>query len=128
VTKRPNFLILMVDEMRYPPIYESAALKEFRAKYLRAQDLLRRNGLEFERHYTAAVACAPSRASLFTGHYPSLHGVNETDGAAKTAYDPDMFWLDPNSVPTLGAYMRAGGYRTFYKGKWHVSHADLVMP
>jgi hypothetical protein len=26
--RRPNFLVLLVDEMRYPPACESAALKE----------------------------------------------------------------------------------------------------
>ncbi|MCI0734536.1 MAG: twin-arginine translocation signal domain-containing protein, partial [Methylococcaceae bacterium] len=43
--KRPNFLILMCDEMRFPPVYESAATKEFRFLYLKTQDFLRRNGL-----------------------------------------------------------------------------------
>ena len=28
-------------------------------------------------------------------------------------------------MPTLGDWFRAGGYRTFYKGKWHASHAHL---
>ena len=36
-----------------------------------------------------------------------------------------MFWLAPDTVPTLGDWFRAGGYRTYYKGKWHVSHAHL---
>ncbi len=126
--RRPNFLILMVDEMRYPPIYESQALKAFRATYLRTQEMLRRHGAEFHRHYAASVACAPSRTSLYTGHYPSLHGVTETTGAAKASADPDVFWLDPNSVPTMGHYFRAAGYRTFWKGKWHISDADLMVP
>ncbi len=39
-----------------------------------------------------------------------------------------MHWLDPDSVPTLGDWFRAGGYRTHYRGKWHVSLADLVIP
>ena len=39
-----------------------------------------------------------------------------------------MHWLDPNSVPTLGDWFRAGGYRTHYRGKWHVSFADLMIP
>ena len=70
----------------------------------------------------------PSRATLFTGQYPSLHGVSQTDGAAKQASDPGMGWLDPNEVPTLGDWFRAGGYQTHYRGKWHVSHADLTIP
>ena len=36
-----------------------------------------------------------------------------------------MFWLAPDTVPTLGDWFRAGGYRTYYKGKWHASHAHL---
>jgi len=49
----------------------------------------------------------PGRASLYTGHYPSLHGVTQTTGAAKESFDPDIFWLDPNGVPTMGDYFRA---------------------
>lgn len=126
--KQPNILILMVDEMRYPTVYESFQLRSFRRQYLLTQEMLRRNGMEFHRHYTASTACAPSRTSFYTGHYPSLHGVSNTDGAAKAAIDAEMFWLDPSSVPTVGDYFRAAGYRTYWKGKWHISHADLVVP
>lgn len=126
--RRPNILILMCDEMRYPTVYETEELARFRVEYLKTQDLLRRNGVEFQRHYAASTACAPSRASLYTGQYPSLHGVAETPGAAKESNDPDTFWLDPRSVPTLGAYFRAGGYRTYWTGKWHGSDADLQVP
>lgn len=125
---RPNYLFFIVDEMRAPMPYESAALQQFRKKYLTTQEKLRANGIEFKRHYTASVACAPARTSLFTGQYPSLHGVSNTDGAAKTTSDPGMFWLDPNTVPTLGDWFREAGYRTYWKGKWHISHADILIP
>ena len=126
--KRPNILILMCDEMRFPPVYESQQTQEFRQTYLQTQNLLRQNGVEFQRHYAASVACVPSRASLFTGHYPSLHGVTQTTGAAKESFDPDVFWLDPDSVPTMGDYFRAAGYDTYWRGKWHVSDADMLIP
>ncbi len=126
--KKPNFLVLMCDEMRFPPIYESADTKQFRQQYLQTQNFLRQHGADFHRHYAASVACTPSRASLFTGHYPSLHGATQTTGAAKEAFDPDIFWLDPNSVPTFGDYFRAAGYSTFWRGKWHASDADMLIP
>ena len=125
---QPNILILMVDEMRYPTIYESIRLRNFRRQFLVTQEMLRAGGMEFHRHYTASTACAPSRTSVYTGHYPSLHGVTNTDGAAKSAFDEDIFWLDPHTVPTIGDYFRAAGYRTFWKGKWHISHADIEIP
>ncbi len=126
--RRPNILFLLVDEQRYPTVYESEALKEFRRSYLPTQTALAQNGVTFNRHYAASVACVPSRTSLYTGHYPSLHGVANTDGAAKAAEDPDMHWLTPGSVPTIGHYLRAAGYRTYWKGKWHVTEADLKVP
>ncbi|MDO9519415.1 MAG: sulfatase-like hydrolase/transferase [Pseudohongiella sp.] len=125
---KPNILIIMIDEARYPPPYESEALARFRKTFLSTEEALRQTGIEFQRHYAASVACAPSRGCFFTGHYPSLHGLANTDGSAKLANDPDMFWLEPDSVPTMGNYFRTAGYRTLYKGKWHVSEADLKVP
>jgi len=126
--RHPNILILMCDEMRYPPFYETEEARAFRQQYLKTQNALRAHGMEFHRHYAASVACTPSRTSIYTGHYPSLHGVTQTTGAAKESFDPDVFWLAPNSVPTIGHYFRAAGYATFWKGKWHASDADLNIP
>jgi choline-sulfatase len=118
----------MADEYRFPVSYESRELKEFRARYLTAEQSLRQDGLEFSNHYVMSSACVPSRASIFTGQYPSLHGVSQTTGAAKGSFENDIFWLDPNTVPTMGDYFRAGGYDTYYKGKWHISEADMLIP
>lgn len=123
-----NFLIITTDEERYPPIYEQETIKQFRQNHLHGVAALRENSLEFHKHYAASTACSPSRTSIYTGQYPSLHGVTQTSGLAKAWYDPDMFYLDPNTVPTMGDYFRAGGYRTFYRGKWHLSHPDIVLP
>ncbi len=128
ITRRPNFLVIVVDEMRYAPIYESAELQAWRKTNLRNINSINQNGLTFKNHHIMSAACAPSRASIFTGQYPSLHGVTQTSGAAKSAIEEDLYWLDPTGVPTMGHYFRAAGYETFYKGKWHVSDADLYEP
>jgi arylsulfatase A-like enzyme len=125
---RPNVLVIMTDEERYPPPYESEAVARFRREQLPSRERIRDGGVELHRHYAGSTACVPSRATLFTGQYPSLHGVSQTDGVAKRADDPGMCWLDPAGVPTLGDWFRAGGYRTDYRGKWHISHADLSKP
>src|SRR5271169_2775638 len=124
----PNILFIMTDEERYPPPYEAEAVAEFRRCQMPARERIRNGGLELHRHYAGSTACVPSRATLFTGQYPSLHGVSQTDGIAKQASDPAMGWLDPDEVPTLGDWFRAGGYQTHYRGKWHVSHSSLVIP
>ena len=103
-------------------------LKEWRVKNLKTQELLRKNGMTFSNHYIGSTACSPSRATLFTGQYPSLHGVTQTTGVAKGAFDPDVFWLDHSTVPTLGEYFRTAGYQTYWKGKWHLSDEDILIP
>ena len=126
--KHPNVLVILCDQMRFPSSYESEALNTFRQQHLTTQNQLREGGIEFTRHYAGSSACVPGRASMLTGHYPSLHGVSQTYAGAKEACDPDVFWLDPNSVPTFGNYFRAAGYRTYWKGKWHVSYAEMLVP
>jgi arylsulfatase A-like enzyme len=125
---KPNFLLITIDEARYPPGYESESIRKWRKESLLAQEFLRNNGMEFHRHYAGATACCPSRGTLYTGQYPSLHGVTQTSGPGKEPFSEDIFWLDPSSVPTMGDYFRAAGYRTFYKGKWHFSDEDILIP
>jgi len=124
----PNILLILTDEERYQPDYERDQLAEYRASRLPARSGLEQGGLQLHRHYTGATACAPSRATLFTGQYPSLHGVRSTDGVGKSPNGPGMHWLGVGGVPTMGHWFRAAGYRTFYRGKWHVSQADLSDP
>ena len=126
--QHPNILLVLTDQLRFPPAYESEEVQRFRCEELTGEESLHQNGVTFQRHYAMSAACTPSRASLLTGHYPSLHGVTQTDGLAKNADSEDMFWLVPDGVPTIGDWFRAAGYRTFYKGKWHASHAVLVDP
>ncbi|ACV62884.1 sulfatase [Desulfofarcimen acetoxidans DSM 771] len=125
---KPNFLVILVDQQRYAVSYENEEIKVWRKTRLKAQEFLKSRGFEFKNHYAGSAACCPSRATLYTGQYPSLHGVSQTDGAAKGAYDPDMFWLNPNTVPTMGDYFRTAGYQTYWKGKWHASAADILVP
>ena len=93
----PKVLVILTDQLRYPPPYESDELAAFRREHVAGVERLRQNGVSFRHHYPMSAACAPSRASLLTGQYPSLHGVTQTDGIAKSADGDDMFWLAPDS-------------------------------
>lgn len=126
--KRPNILFLLVDELRKPVVYENEDLQRWSQENLTTMTFLQENGVNFDAHYCGSTACVPSRATLFTGQYPTLHGVSQTDGAAKPASDPTMFWLSPYTVPTTGNIFTAGNYSTYYIGKWHISKDDLYVP
>ncbi len=125
---RPDVVILVTDEERAAPPYEDDALREWRHRALPGRRWFDEHGVRFARHYTGSLACAPSRPTLFTGQYPDVHGVTQTDGLGKLADDSRMRWLRPREVPTLGHWFRAAGYDTHYDGKWHLSHADLPGP
>jgi arylsulfatase A-like enzyme len=121
-------VIVMTDEERAIPPYESAEVLDWRRRVLAGQRWFDEHGVSFTRHYTGSLACVPSRPTIFTGQYPDLHGVTQTDGIGKIYNDSRMRWLRRGEVPTLGNWFRAAGYDTYYDGKWHISHADLTDP
>ena len=125
MSDRPDIVIVMTDEERAIPPYESDAVLAWRQRTLTGRKWFDDNGISFEHHYTGSLACVPSRPTIFTGQYPDLHGVTQTDGIGKVFDDSRMRWLREGEVPTLGNWFRAAGYDTHYDGKWHISHADL---
>ena len=125
MTDRPDIIIVMTDEERAVPPYEDEAVLAWRERTLTGRRWFDEHGVSFIRHYTGSLACVPSRPTIFTGQYPDLHGVTQTDGIGKAYDDSRMRWLRRGEVPTLGNWFRAAGYDTHYDGKWHISHADL---
>ncbi|ULE33995.1 sulfatase-like hydrolase/transferase [Mycobacterium sp. IDR2000157661] len=122
---RPDIVVIMTDEERAIPPYETPELLDWRSRKLTGRRWFDDNGVSFARHYTGSLACVPSRPTIFTGQYPDLHGVTQTDGLGKRYDDSRLRWLRRGEVPTLGNWLRAAGYDTHYDGKWHISHADL---
>lgn len=128
MTEQPDIVIIMTDEERAEPPYESADVKAWRHRTLTGRRWFDEHGVSFGRHYTGSLACVPSRPTIFTGQYPDLHGVTQTDGIGKRFDDSRLRWLRAGEVPTLGNWFRTAGYDTHYDGKWHISHADLEDP
>ena len=128
MSTQPDVVIIMTDEERAAPPYESERLRAWRRDHLPGAAWFDANSVSFDRHYTGSLACVPSRPTLFTGQYPDVHGVTQTDGLGKMADDSRMRWMRPGEVPTLGNWFRAAGYDTHYDGKWHITHADLTDP
>src|SRR5271168_5131686 len=83
----------MTDEERAVPPYESPKVLTWRDRTLHGRKWFADHGVSFGRHYTGSLACAPSRPTIFTGQYPDLHGVTQTDGIGKTPGDSRMRWL-----------------------------------
>lgn len=135
--RRPNILLLLIDEARLPPegfADNQGEIPDFKeilgfkpslspnnrlASLLPGFVRLRKHSLVLRKHYIAAAACSPSRTTFLTGQYPSLHGVTQVTGTFSAAHE--VKYLDPTTVPTVGDWFRAAGYESYYMGKWHVS-------
>lgn len=98
----PDIVIVMTDEERATPPYESDRVRAWRDDTLTGRRWFDEHGVSFRRHYTGSLACVPSRPTIFTGQYPDLHGVTQTDGIGKAHDDSRLRWLRRGEVPTLG--------------------------
>ena len=70
-TEKPNFLVIMVDDLGYGDlsIYGAPDLKSPNI------DALMNAGMRFDAFYANCPVCSPTRASLLTGLYPDRAGV-----------------------------------------------------
>ena len=93
---RPNFILIMVDDMGYSDI--GCYGGEVKTPNL---DKLAKDGLRFTQFYNTAK-CHTTRAELLTGNYAYSIGDNNMEHGA-----------------TFGEVLRPIGYRTLIAGKWH---------
>jgi len=106
----PNILVVVVDQLRTPVWFTANPEID---RLLPNISRLRREGVSFERHYTASNDCTPARSTLLTGLYTHQTGCMITGGST----------LAPG-FPTWGKLLRDIGYRTWWFGKWHLTHGD----
>lgn len=105
--KRPNIILVCVDEMRADAM-GAAGNEHIDTPTL---DDLARGGYRFTRAYSATPTCVPARVALFTGKSPDLHG--------RYGYREGVSFPDAYPV-TLPSSLRDTGYQTFGVGKMHV--------
>ncbi|PZN52285.1 MAG: choline-sulfatase [Proteobacteria bacterium] len=110
MTRRPNFLIVMVDQLT-GTLFPDGPADFLHVPNLRA---LAQRSARFANNYTASPLCAPARASFMSGQLPSRTGVY--DNAAEF----------PSSIPTFAHHLRAAGYYTCLSGKMHFVGPDQL--
>jgi len=104
-----NILFILTDQERFFRPGELPAGFE-----LPAHTKLAKRGTSFVNHRIASCVCTPSRSVIYTGRH-----IQQTRMFDNTNFP----WISSMStdVPTLGHLMRAAGYTTAYKGKWHLT-------
>ena len=110
--KQPNILVFLVDD------FGSRDLSSYGSEYYEtpAIDGLAATGQRYTQAYAAHPRCVPSRYGFFTGRFPAR------DGCPGNTYN-----IAAEAV-TLAEALKAGGYTTFFAGKWHLGKKDAEMP
>lgn len=107
--KKKNILLIMTDQMRADALSSGAGTPML--------DRLVSKGIKYTNAFTTCPICAPARASLLLGKYPSRLGLEDNS--------PHCVPVDaPNWVKVL----RDGGYETSLFGKSHYYSYNGTYP
>ncbi len=109
---KPNIILCMTDDQGWGDTgYNGHPV--LRTPYL---DEMARSGLRFERFYSGAPVCSPTRGSCITGRHPYRYGV---------------FFANAGHIKkeeiTLAEALKPLGYACGHFGKWHLGTLTKTM-
>jgi arylsulfatase A len=118
---RPNFVIIMVDDMGYGDAgcYGGTS---FPTPNL---DRLAREGIRFTDFHSSGCVCSPTRAGLLTGRYQQRAGI---PGVVYAAFNRNRHHGLQLHETTFAEMLSAAGYATAAFGKWHVGYEEKYNP
>lgn len=148
----PNVILILADDMGYNDITFNGGGIAHGLVPTPNIDSIGHEGVDFVNGYAGNATCAPSRAAIMTGRYPTRFGFEFTpaplafekmvaiapepgapypnvyDAAAAKHVPP----LDTQGVPasevTIAEALKARGYHTLQFGKWHLGGAKGMRP
>ena len=114
---KPNFVVILIDDMGYGDIGPFGATTQKTPNL----DRMAAEGMMMTSFYACPIS-SPSRMALMTGSYPIRAGMPE--GVFMPA---DKKGINPNEI-TVAELLKAQGYKTACIGKWHLGDAPEFMP
>jgi arylsulfatase A-like enzyme len=110
---KPNILIFMTDQQRGDTVLPGSQA------IMPNIDKFRTQGLTFSNARCPSPHCCPSRASFFSGLFPTGHGVwnnvNVGNTLSRGLAEGVRLWSED---------LAKGGYNLRYSGKWHISDQE----
>lgn len=126
--ERPlNVVFILVDDLGYMDIGANNPDTFYETPNI---DGLAASGMRFTNGYAANPVCSPTRYSIMTGKHPSrVDATNFFCGKRAGRFNPaPLNCAMPLSEFTLAQAMKAGGYATFFAGKWHLGPSEEYWP
>ena len=110
---RPNFVIIMVDDMGY------AGVSCFGNPYFKTPEIdrLAAEGMRLTDFHSSGTVCSPTRAGLLTGRYQQRAGI-EAVIHPRRDHPEHRKGLQKTEV-TFAEILHSAGYATALMGKWH---------
>jgi len=148
---RPNIILIVADDLGWNDITLHGGVAGGTVPTPNI-DRLAREGVQLTHAYAASGTCAPSRAALMTGRYPTRFGFEFTPMPAampiiigraqrRQPHDPPFHFPDreqplpdfaemglPASEIALPSLLAQGGYHSVLLGKWHLGGANGSDP
>lgn len=110
---RPNFVIIMVDDMGYEgvscfgnPFFKTPEIDRLAAEGMRLTDF-----------HSSGTVCSPTRAGLLTGRYQQRAGIEAV--IHPNSDHPEHRKGLQRSETTFAELLQSAGYATGIIGKWH---------
>jgi arylsulfatase A len=136
--EKPNVILILADDLG------GAGLGCYGNEFFESPhiDSLAAKGMRFDNAYAGSTVCAPSRASLMAGQYPSRHKITWVSqfqrDYIKKKKGPNLngfrliqpvhpYHLPEGSI-TMGQAFKDAGYATAMFGKWHLGHRPQDQP
>ena len=146
----PNIILIVADDLGYNDIstFGGGIIKTSNIDRLASQ------GANFTQSYSGASTCAPSRAMIMTGRYPTRTGYEFTptpqgmapivnsissqlesklpggfyDSEIESAQPPFELKGLPTQEVTIAEALQNAGYYTAHIGKWHLGRSNGMEP
>lgn len=150
---RPNIVLIVADDLGFNDISTFGGGIANGAVPTPNIDRLAAEGAIFEQSYSGASTCAPSRAMMMTGRYPTRTGYeftptppgmasivsrlyNQIDPFPEAYYSQDLEDQQPDfhskGLPTeevtVAEVLKQQGYYTAHIGKWHLGRTNGMDP
>lgn len=146
ISSKPNIVVIIADDLGYNDLFGGVGIATPNIESIAA------NGVSFTNSYAGHATCAPSRASIMTGRYPSRTGFEFTPIPVPLAWaftrpvensdvQPIFHSKQVKHVPSLGdmkvpqnetfvseLLVNTGDYSTIYIGKWHLGESEGAKP
>jgi len=110
--RRPNIILAMADDQGWGEMAYNGHPDLHTPHF----DAMAASGVRFDRFYSAAPVCSPTRGSVMTGRHPNRFGC------FKWGYS-----LRPQEV-SVGEALKRAGYVTGHFGKWHLGSVLAGSP